>query len=67
MSKKPYVSNLSTPKGRLKCFRCRVHTIAKNGGWHIADSQQVFLCNDCGILPVEKAPTLSKRTSVTAE
>jgi hypothetical protein len=67
MSQKHYVSNVSSSKGRLKCFRCRVQTIAKNGGWHLSDSQQVFLCNDCGALPVEKAPTLSKKTSVVAE
>lgn len=40
-------ASLQTPKGRVKCFKCREVTLAKEGGWHLVEAQDVFLCKEC--------------------
>lgn len=37
----------ATPKGKLKCFKCRLLVSVKEGAWQTKDSQQVFICAKC--------------------
>jgi hypothetical protein len=44
--------NMHTPsalRGQVRCFKCRVPTMAKNGLWHKAEFDNVFLCKSCGL------------------
>jgi hypothetical protein len=39
----------SSMRGQVRCFKCRVPTMAKNGLWHKAEFDNVFLCKGCGL------------------
>ena len=43
------MSSGSSMRGQVRCFKCRAPTLAKNGLWHNAEFDNVFLCKTCGV------------------
>lgn len=50
---------LTVAKGRVKCFKCRNVTMAKDGVWTKLELDMVFICRACGTAartPMPSAP-----------
>ncbi len=47
-------------KGRVKCFTCREVTLAKEGAWHLVNTQDVFLCKECRANAIREANPIAK-------